>query len=337
MNRLLAPALALVAALALSACGEKEDPTGAPAKEKLTLLLDFFPNADHAGIYQAQASGEFDRAGLDVRIEAPADPSAPLKLLQAGKADVAISYEPELLLARDKGADVVSIAALVQKPLTSIMAIGKTRLDSPADLEGHTVGTAGIPYQSAYLKTILREAGADPATVKEVDVGFDLSPALLSKKVYATLGAFWNYEGIALERKSRDPKIIRVDEVGVPTYNELVLVTRTEAARTKAATFRRFLQALARAHESLRENPTAGVHALLEANPDLERGLQTAVVEATLPVFFPKNTDRPWGWQEPAEWRDYSAWMLDNDLLTQPASPGALTNDLLPGEGFEDE
>ncbi len=335
MKRLIAVPLALIATLGLAACGEKEDPTGAPGKERITLLLDFFPNADHAGIYQALESGEFERAGLDVRIEAPADPSAPLKLLQAGKADLAISYEPELLLARDKGADVVSIGALVQKPLTSIMAIGKTKLDSPADLENHTIGTAGIPYQSAYLKTILRDAGADPTRIKEVDVGFDLSPALISKRVYATLGAFWNYEGIALERQGREPKIIRVDEAGVPTYNELIIVTRTEAARTKAATFRRFLQALARGHESLRENPEAGVTALLEANPDLERGLQAAVVEATLPVFFPSDEDKPWGWQEPREWRAYSEWMYDNELITQPASPGALTNDLLPGEGFE--
>lgn len=337
MNRHLAVLLALATTLVLSACGEREEPDAAPAKEKLTLLLDFFPNADHAGIYQAQESGEFDRAGLDVRIEAPADPSAPLKLLQAGKADLAISYEPELLLARDKGADVVSIGALVQKPLTSIMAIGKTKLDSPADLEGYTVGTAGIPYQSAYLKTILREAGADPSTVKEVNVGFDLGPAMLSKKVDATLGAFWNYEGIALEQKKRNPTIIPVDEAGVPTYNELIIVTRTEAAREKAATFRRFLQALARSHEALREDPGAGVTALLEANPELERGLQAAVVDATLPVFFPEDSDRPWGWQEPAEWKAYSEWMYDNELLKQPASPGALTNDLLPGEGFEEK
>lgn len=335
MNRFLVIPLVLFASLGLAACGEKEEPTGPPGKERLTLLLDFFPNADHAGIYQALASGEFDRAGLDVRIEAPADPSAPLKLLQAGKADLAISYEPELLLARDKGAELVSIAALVQKPLTSIMAIGKTKLDSPADLEGQTVGTAGIPYQSAYLKTILRDVGADPKRVKEIDVGFDLSPALISKRVSATLGAFWNYEGIALERKGRKPKIIRVDEAGVPTYNELIIVTRTEAARTKAATFRRFLQALARAHKSLRENPGAGVTALLKANPELERGLQAAVVDATLPVFFPSDKEKPWGWQEPREWQAYSKWMLDNGLITQPASPAALTNDLLPGEGFE--
>jgi putative hydroxymethylpyrimidine transport system substrate-binding protein len=336
MNRLLPTALVLVAALGLSACGEKSDPTGAPGKERITLMLDFFPNADHAGIYEALRSGEFERAGLDVHIEVPGDPSAPLKLLAAGRTDLAISYEPELFLARDKGADLVSIGALVSEPLTSIIALGqgKARLRSPADLEGHTIGTAGIPYQSAYLKTILRHAGADPAKGHEVNVGFDLVPAMLSKKVYATLGGFWNYEGIQLERKKRHPSIIRVDRAGVPPYDELIIVARRGEVGRRAATLRRFLQALARAHTSLRADPKAGVEALLEANRDLDPGLQREAVTRTLPAFFPSEAGRPWGWQNLHQWQAYARWMYDNDLIKQPASPAAVTNDLLPGQGF---
>jgi putative hydroxymethylpyrimidine transport system substrate-binding protein len=334
MNRLLLP-LAILCALALSACGEKSDPTGAPGKERITLMLDFFPNADHAGIYEAIASGEFAKAGLDVRVQVPGDPSSPLKLLAAGKTDLAISYEPEVFLARDKGADIVSIGALVSEPLTSIIAVGKhTKLSSPADLEGHTVGTAGIPYQSAYLKTILENAGADPARTKEINVGFDLVPAMLSHKVYATLGGFWNYEGIQLQRKKRDPKIIRVDDAGVPTYDELVIAARTDEVRNRAATLRRFLQALARAHTALRNDPAAGADALLKANPDLDPGLQREAIGKTIPAFFPSEANRPWGWQNIAQWGAYGKWMDDNGLLKRPPTAGALTNDLLPGEGF---
>ena len=127
-------------------------------------MLDYFPNADHAGIYAAQAAGLYAKAGLDVKLQAPPDPSAPLKLLRAGRADLAISYEPELLLARDQGAEnLVGVAALVQAPLTSLMALPAAGVKSPADLAGKRVGTAGIPYQSAYLKTILEKAGVDPA------------------------------------------------------------------------------------------------------------------------------------------------------------------------------
>ena len=111
-----------------------------------------------------------------MRVRTPSDPAAPLKLLAAGKADLAISYEPELLLARDKGLKLVSVGAIVQAPLTSIMSLGSKKIRTPADLEGKRVGTAGIPYQSAYLKTILEKAGADPTSVKETNVGFNLVP-----------------------------------------------------------------------------------------------------------------------------------------------------------------
>jgi putative hydroxymethylpyrimidine transport system substrate-binding protein len=336
MNRFLAFTLLIVSVVALSACGEKKDPTGTPGTQKLTLMLDFFPNADHTGIYLAKASGEFEKAGLDVDIQAPGDAASPLKLLETGKVDLAISYEPEVFLARDKGAKIQAIAALVQKPLTSIINVGtgKARLRSPADLENHSIGTAGIPYQDAYLKTILEKAGADPATIHNVNVGFNLVPALLSKKVYAILGGYWNYEGVQLERRKRNPAIIRVDEAGVPTYNELVIVARSDEVRHKAAVIRRFLQALARAHTALRSNPSRGIDALLQASPDLDRGLQEASLEKTLPLFFPENTERPWGWMEPRQWQAFGKWMLDNDLITQPPSAQALNDDLLPGQGF---
>jgi putative hydroxymethylpyrimidine transport system substrate-binding protein len=283
-------ALTLLAALALSACGEKEDPaaTAAPARERLTLVLDYFPNADHVGIYAAEATGAFERAGLDVTIRVPGDPSDPLKLVASKKADLAISYEPELFLARDKGVELVGIGAIAQKPLTSIISLGAEGIRRPADLEGKTVGTAGIPYQSAYLRTILEGAGVDPSTVKEVDVGFNLVPALLSKKVDATLGAFWNYEGVQLAREKKDPSIIRMEQAGVPTYDELVLVAEQDELGTAGKVFRRFLQALRQGTEAVRADPpTPAWTPLLKANPDLERGLQAAVVKATLPVFFP--------------------------------------------------
>jgi len=337
--RRLAPilALALLGALALSACGEKEEPApgaAAPPRASLTLMLDFFPNADHAGIYAALAAGDFEREGLDVDIQTPSDPAAPLKLLSAGRVDLAISYEPELLLARDKGQDLVGVGALVQKPLTSIMSIGSRAIRDPAKLEGKTVGTAGIPYQSAYLKAVLVAAGADPERVKEVNVGFNLVPAMLSKKVDATLGAFWNYEGVELRLARKRPQVIRIEQAGVPVYNELIVVARRRALGEEGAIVRRFMRALARGHERLRDDPEAGVEALLKANKDLERRLQLASVKATLPVFFPEDEDRPFGWQDPDEWRAYGEWMSANKLLkTPPDTARAMTNEFLPGEG----
>jgi putative hydroxymethylpyrimidine transport system substrate-binding protein len=325
-----------LAALLLAACGERKEPTAAPAQQRLRLMLDYFPNADHAGIYAAKANGDFSRAGLDVQVQTPSDPAAPLKLLAAGKVDLAVSYEPELLLARDKGLKLVAVGALVQKPLTAIVSIGKHAIDDPAQLKGKTVGTAGIPYQSAYLKAILSRAGVDPASVKEVNVGFNLVPAMKTKKVDATLGAFWNYEAVQLDLQKARPKVIRMENVGVPTYQELVIVARQQDLGKGGERVRRFMRALGQGYAALRANPEAGVKPLLEANPDLDRNLQLASVRATLPVFFPA-AGRPFGWMEGAEWARYGDWMYANKLLTRPpAAARALTDEFLPGQGLAD-
>jgi putative hydroxymethylpyrimidine transport system substrate-binding protein len=330
----LASLLALLCAGALTACGEKEDTLGAGGGSELELMLDFFPNADHAGIYAAQAGEHFDRAGLDVKIRQPSDPSAPIKQVAAGRVDLAVSYEPEVLRARDEGLKVVAVAALVRKPLTSIISLPSAGIRTPKDLKGKTVGTAGIDYQSAYLREILLEAGVDPQTVKERNVGFALSPALLAKRVDATLGGFWNYEGTDLELKNRDPRIIRVDDAGVPTYDELVIVANEDALERDGQRIRAFIGALARGTKDLDEDPERAIEGLLEANPDLDPELQRAAVKVTLPLFLPAR-GKPFGHLDPREWQQFAAWMSENRLITKvPDATGAFTNDLLPGAGL---
>jgi putative hydroxymethylpyrimidine transport system substrate-binding protein len=335
-RRLLVSVLPVVLlGLGLTACGEKQETTGTGTVERVNLVLDYLPNADHAGIYAAIADGEFEAAKLDVKPRTPSDPSAPLKLLAAGKADLVISYEPELLLARAKGADLVSVGALVQKPLTSLISLGRKPIRRPSQLEGKRLGTAGIPYQDAYLKTILDKAGADPGRVKSTNVGFSLVPALLTKKVDAVLGMFWNVEGVELQRRKKDPQILRMDDVGVPTYNELIVVARAADVRARGPLLRRFMRALARGHERVRKDVGNGVDALVKANPDLEPRLQRAQIEATLPVFFPADKDRPFGYQDPLAWRRYAQWMAENKLIPDAqVGQRAFTNEFLPGEGI---
>jgi putative hydroxymethylpyrimidine transport system substrate-binding protein len=328
--------LALLAALGmlLAGCGEKEDVLEPSGSKRVELMLDFFPNADHAGIYAAQAGGHFEQAGLDVEIRTPSDPSAPIKQVAAGKVDLAISYAPEVFRARDIGLRVVSIAAIVQEPLTSIISLPKAKIRSPRDLKGKTVGTAGIDYQTAYLGTILAEAGLNSDSVKVRNVGFNLTPALLTGKVDATLGSFWNYEGTDLRLRGKRPQIIRMEDAGVPTYNELVLVANEDALERDSGKLRAFIGALSRGTRDLRDDPDKAIEGLLDANPDLDPELQRAVVEVTLPLFFPPE-GRPYGWQDPEQWDAFSAWMMESGLLQQPPDPpSAYENGLLPGAGL---
>ena len=326
--------LLLLAVAALAGCGEKEETLGPKESRRMSLLLDYFPNADHAGIYAADAGGHFRDAGLDVVIRQPADPAAPIKQVAAGRVDLAVSYEPEVLRARDEGLPVVAVAALVRKPLTSIVSLPAAGIRSPRDLAGKRVGTSGIDYQSRYLETILLDAGIDPGTVKERNVGFNLTPALLTKKVDAVLGAFWNYEGTELRLKGRRPRIIRMDEAGVPTYDELVLVANEDSLKREGKQVRAFIGALARGTKDLSRDPAKGIRGLLDANRDLDPRLQRAVVKVTLPLFLPRK-GKPFGFQDPEAWQEFAGWMRENKILTEiPDATGAFTNEYLPGSGL---
>jgi len=320
----------------LAGCGTKQDAISAPGVKRFTVMLDFFPNADHAALYSAIAHGDFRAVGLEVLPEAPADPAEPLKLLAAGKVDMAISYEPELLLARDQGLKLVSVGALVQRPLTSIIALPGQHVAKVANLAGKTVGTAGIPYQSAELRTALQAAGVNPDKVKEVNVGFNLVPAMLSGKVAATLGGFWNYEAIQLRLRHRHPIVIPVDQTGVPTYDELILVVREDEAHTHGQDLRAFLQALTRGEREVRANPAAAAALVVKANPSLEPKLQIASIEQALPAALPADPSKPFGWQDTSAWAAFGSWMFSHKLLQHEPNGGLppFTNEFLPGQGI---
>lgn len=337
MKRILIATAAVLTALGLAACGEKKESItpATSGAQSLSLMLDWFPNADHVGIYQAEAEADFAKAGLNVHLEVPSDPASPLELLAAGKVDAAISYEPELLLARNRNLPLVSVAAIVQEPLTSIVSLGSQHIRTPAQLRGKTVGDAGIPYQHAYLQTILARAGVPSHSVKEINVGSNLVPAMLSHRVNATLGAYWNYEAIQLARMGKHPNVIRMNHVGVPNYDELVLVVREKTLANEPGLVRRLVQAMGRGYESVRRDPSAAVANLVKANPSLDPKFEAAAVNATLSAFFPSSSSQPWGYQDQVEWNAFGQWMLSNHLISNPSAVAdASTNEELAGQGL---
>jgi putative hydroxymethylpyrimidine transport system substrate-binding protein len=323
--------IAVCALAVLAGCGEKVDVLRPSTERQFQLMLDYFPNADHAPIYSAQAGGDFKQAGLNLKIRQPSDPSAPIKQVAAGRIDLAVSYEPEVLRARSSGLHVVAVGALVRDPLTSIISLPKARIAGPKDLKGKTVGTAGIDYQHAYLQTILDHANVPQKSVKERNLGFNLVPGLVSGRVDAILGGFWNYEAIDLQQRGKKPRVIRMNQAGVPDYDELVFVANADALDRSGPLIRRFLNALRRGERALQRDPASGVDALVKANPDLDSKLQAASVRATLPYFKPP-AGKPYGWQDPKKWASFAAWMQDNGLI-KSGSQGASTNRFLPGAG----
>jgi putative hydroxymethylpyrimidine transport system substrate-binding protein len=336
MTRPRTPAIALAVALlalafGLAACGEKSEVVTGEA-QPLTLTLDFYPNPDHAGIYMAQKLGYFEEAGLEVDIQTPSDPAAPLKLLAAGRTDLAISYEPEIVLAHEQRLDVKAVAALVNRPLTSMIWLKKSGVGGVAGLRGKTVATAGIPYQDAYLKTILARAGLAQSSVKSVNVGFGLLPAILGGRAQAILGGFSNVEGVDLRLRGADPVVTAVDKLGVPSYDELVLVARGKQLEEDPQAIRLFIAALARGTAAAAGNPKAAAKALLEANPDLDPKLTRAELAATLPLLAPPRGKQPYGYMDPALWDEFVGWMRDNELIDDlPPAASLLSNAYLPG------
>jgi putative hydroxymethylpyrimidine transport system substrate-binding protein len=331
--RAIAVAVALLALVTgLVACGSKSE-SGGSEREALSLALDFYPNPDHAGIYMAQKEGFFEEAGLDVSISSPSDPAAPIKQVATGQTDLAISYEPEVMLAHEQGLPVVAVAALVNRPLTSMIWLKKSGIKGIGQLAGKTVATAGIPYQQAFLKTILARVHLQPSAVKEVNVGFGLLPALVGGSAQAMLGGYSNVEGVDLRESGKEPVITPVDKLGVPTYDELVLVANKQKLEEDPDPYRLFIAALTRGTEAAVADPKAASAALLEANPELDPKLTEAEVEATLPLLGAKTAGQPYGYMDPKQWEAFAAWMRDNELVSELLKPtDLLTNAYLAGE-----
>jgi putative hydroxymethylpyrimidine transport system substrate-binding protein len=330
--RVAAVALAVCAATVAGGCGEKSESTTPANPQPFSLALDFYVNPDHAGIFEAIDGGYFREAGLDVQPQTPSDPSAPIREVAAGRVDLAISYEPEVLLAHDQGAPVKAVAALVPTPLTSLIWLKQSGIKEVKDLRGKTVATAGIPYQQAYLETILDRAGLTTGDVKTVDVQQGLLQAILGGHAQAMLGGFLNVEGVELQRQGKVPTVTPVDKLGIPTYNELVLVANSDTLDDKSEEIRLFLQALERGTKAAVADPAGATQDVLQAGKGLDPKTTAAEVRKTLPLLLPKDTKHPYGYMDPAQWQKFAQFFADNgEIKALPQMDDVLTNDLLPG------
>ncbi|MFP5452467.1 MAG: ABC transporter substrate-binding protein [Thermoleophilia bacterium] len=283
------------------------------ANEPVQLLLDWYPNADHAGIFAAAGEGFFAEQGLAVTPTVPSDAAAALKEVGAGKAPFAISYEPEVLLARAQGVPVVAVGALVTHPLNSILVRADSGIESPRDLEGKVVGQAGLPLDRPLLDTVVEADGGDPAAVETRNVGFNLAPALASGRVDAIVGAYWNIESVDLAEQGIETRAFRLEEHGVPDYDELVLVTGDRIAADRPELVEAMLAGLRRGQDWAATDQSGAVEHLVEANPDLDPGIVSEQIALTADLLSPPDGETLDMSRD--EWAAFATWMRENGLL----------------------
>jgi putative hydroxymethylpyrimidine transport system substrate-binding protein len=253
----------------------------------------------------------------------------------ANRVDLAISYEPEVLRARDEGLKVVAVAALIPRPLTSVISLPPNTVQDAKALEGKKVGTAGIDYQDAFLDAMLAKAGVDPGSVERTNVGFDLNKALLTGRVDATLGGFVNVEAVQLEDRGKKPTVFTVDEAGIPTYDELVLVASERTLKEKRDEIRSFIGALARGTRLAERDPDAAAGYIVKANPELKKDAAT-LRRSTAKTPFQPVTGKPFGYMDPDAGEKFARFMRDADILKgEPDASAAIDNGLI-GAGAGD-
>ncbi len=270
-------------AMTLAGCGG-DDETGTPPA--VTVGLDFTPNAAHAGIYAAVRAGRDEENGVRIRIRPPAGGSPDsLKLLATGRADIAVLDIHDLGLALERGADVVGIGALVQRPLAAVIARGDRGIARPRDLAGRDVGVAGLPSDDAVLRAVVEHDGADFEDVDPVTIGFGAVANLLAGKVDAAT-AFWNAEGVVLRERGLRTREFRVDEFGAPPYPEVVLVTRRDTLEERRDAIAAAVRAIASGTEDALADRKATVREIAAAS-ESDEDLVRAQLEAVAPAMEP--------------------------------------------------
>jgi putative hydroxymethylpyrimidine transport system substrate-binding protein len=277
--------LVLAAAAALAGCGSGSGggaQTAAP--QRVQLALDFTANAVHAPLFAAVRTGADRRHHVALVIRRPAGGPDALKLVASGRLDLGVLDIHDLALAREKGIDVVAVAALVGKPLAALVARGP--VTRPRALEGRTVGVSGLPSDPAFLDAIVRHDGGDPGRIHQVTIGFNAVQALFTGKVDAA-PVFWNAEGVALRRRHTAIHEFRVEDYGAPAYPEVVLITARRTLARERGVIGRTLDAIADGERAVAADPRAAVTQIAHEAQTSDTGLVAAQLRAVAPIFAP--------------------------------------------------
>ena len=310
-------------------------PIGKAHTEQATLILDFTPNAVHAGIYTALEEGWYRQEGIELHVVTPSATTETLQLIDAGRAQFGLADGSDVASLIAKGGDAKAVLALGQRPFGGLIALASEHLRSPAQLQGRTVGITGVPSDMAVLDTEVKDAGGDPAKVKVVTVGFNGPQALVSGRIAAFTG-FIPDEGVQLGLSGHPITAFPLYEWGGPSYPGLVAFTTRELIASQPRLVRGFVAATVRGYEAVLADPKLGLKDLLKANPGLPAGLTRASLQAYLPLFAAPparsaGAAAEFGTLHKSKLRAMSEWMLTNGLIPRPVRPARYgTNRFLP-------
>jgi putative hydroxymethylpyrimidine transport system substrate-binding protein len=304
-----------LAASILGACGSGSASRSLPTA---TLVLDFTPNAVHAGIYAALARGYDRRAGVHLHVIAPTASTDSIKLLETGRAAFAILDIHDLAIARQRGQDVVGIMAIVERPLAAVIA--QPQIHRPSQLEGRLVGITGVPSDTAVLDSIVAGARGDPHRLHTITIGFNAVPDLLAGRVSAAT-AFWNDEGVAVRRARPGFHVFRVDEYGAPPYPELVLCATAASLRHDPSLARGVVGTLVRGYRFAIDHPAAAAAELESQVPGLNPGLVSAELAGLEPAF--RGPGGAVGELDPGVLRRWARWEARFAIVSHPPDVGA--------------
>lgn len=299
----------------MTGCASSAKETDAELTE-LTVLLDWYPNAVHTFLFAAQEQGYFEEEGLDVKLQTPADPNDALKLVATGKADLALSYQMQVAIARSEDIPIVSVAAIVRHPINQLFALQSAGVQRPKDLIGKKIGYPSSPLDEAIVNTMVQTDSGDPSKLQYVDVGWDLIPAMTTNKVDAIIGGFVNHEKLLLEKEGEQLTVLEPSKFGVPDYYELVMTASEEGLNRKTDAIQKFMKAAIKGQEYTVQHPDEALQVLLNKQ-EKESPLDAEIEKQSLAILLPLMDagSEPFGTQSEQSWSSVIDWLTKHQLL----------------------
>ena len=325
----------LLVCLLLAGCSAAPEKSGKEEKpETVDVVLDWYPNAVHAFIYEAIDKGYFADEGLQVNVLFPSNTTDPLTMTAAGKADIGFYYQEDTIIAKaNEGVPVKVLGAVVQEPISIMASLKEKNITQPADLVGKTIGYSGTRFAEVAVNQLLQSVGATLDDVEMIDVGFDLMSSMTTGNVDATYGCFINHEIPALEEEGFPMDYMKLTDYGVPNYYALMLVTGEGQLEKNRDKYTRFLRACEKGFDDMQADPEGALQLMMNNQNTENFPLTESVEKKSFDVLLPimEKDGAPFLSQDAAVWQENIDWLYETGMIESAFDPAEVMVNLLEG------